>query len=126
MNHKYMIGNWLMNNRTHEAFQVSAYNIHQIHKFQGERFMNADKTLVIESIPLNEEWLIRCGFDIGFGVYNIEITEDCNMSVFLIDQVSNGDVSIGDEVHLYSRVFYVHQIQNLYFQLTGEELTIKP
>jgi hypothetical protein len=74
----------------------------------------------IEPIPLSQEWLIKFGFD---GV---------NSANKLIQVGWNGDDFIHDQMSvLFKGVFittlkYVHQLQNLYFTLTGEELTLNP
>jgi hypothetical protein len=77
----------------------------------------------VTPIPLTEEWLLKFGFgkDDFCGAYvrydsnRLSITHDVKNNTFLADIVK------------YLRVFtrYVHQLQNLYFALTGEELTIK-
>ena len=70
-------------------------------------------------IPLSEEWLIRAGFekysDKEFYIYTSKENEvrfyksdsDWNLAYFITE------------------TRYVHQLQNLYFALTGEELTFK-
>jgi len=73
----------------------------------------------LEPIPLIEEWLIKCGFKFqnilkkayqrnlylykGFGIYEVKPKE------FFYKEI---------------QIKYVHQLQNLYFVLTGEELEI--
>lgn len=62
-------------------------------------------------IPLTPEWLERCGFEfapsVGYYVY----------------ELPNKPQGI-DSIKVGSGVF-LHQLQNLYFALTGEELQIK-
>jgi len=80
----------------------------------------------IEPIPLTEEILLKCGFKdiynkmwlILEGSPNIEI----NKSTF---QVSVWE-TINDETEgIYlNNIKYLHQLQNLYFALTGKELNI--
>lgn len=65
----------------------------------------------IAPIPLTEEWLIRFGFISGrlkFGQWYLK---------FSGAQFWLNDIGI--------EIFYVHQLQNLYHALTGDELTIK-
>jgi len=92
----------------------------------------------IRPIPLTEEWLLKFGFEVigtyvneGILVtdYGINIT-DCNNDEKLIVSDWNMNVSIGEysEDDYYVCNFnykHVHQLQNLYFALTGEELKIK-
>lgn len=67
-------------------------------------------------IPLTEEWLLKLGF-------RRSTDNDC---VF-----SNGTLAVFfDKTDSFcelkgAKPKYVHQLQNLYFALTGEELTIK-
>ena len=73
-----------------------------------------------EPIPLSQEWLIKFGFD-GVNSANKLIQVGWNGNDFIHDQMSV----------LFKGVFittlkYVHQLQNLYFTLTGEELTLNP
>ena len=79
-------------------------------------------------IPLTEEWLIKLGFEInGFSDYVL----DNNGLLRLLaggDNTENaGYVRMhqnGNWIGL-NHIKYVHQLQNLYFARTGEELTIK-
>lgn len=69
----------------------------------------------VDPIPLTEEWVKRSRFKFKkLGFNNLSI------SVGLI----------GGEIHFvidryYVKLEYVHQLQNLYFALCGEELEIK-
>lgn len=82
---------------------------------------------LIQPIPLTEEWLVKFGFEKpaetwylnGFGVWqtlcgNKDGTEFIGFFYELRDR------GIVDK-----HIEHVHQLQNLYFALTGEELTIK-
>jgi len=91
-----------------------------------------------EPIPLTEEWLLKFGFEFldlyfneGIPVkdYGINITK-CNtvekLSVSNWDMnISIGDYYSGEDYVLDRDIKHVHQLQNLYFALTGEELKIK-
>lgn len=75
-----------------------------------------------EPIPLTEEWLLKFGFEKTpwyFNSYRLVIGN--NDYAILIDL--DGDCEVGDIITC--KIQYVHQLQNLYFALTGEELTIK-
>ena len=81
----------------------------------------------IEPIPLTEEWLLKFGW-----IWNNE----CNS----YEKYPNGDArmnlsyrSINNSYTMFNyvlkaiiaeRIWYVHQLQNLYFALTSQELTI--
>ena len=73
-------------------------------------------------IPLTEEWLVKFGF-----YWDSKKVYLCkNVDAYRIRYVRS-------EVHLFQRsqlviiphMKHVHQLQNLYHALTGEELTIK-
>ena len=74
-------------------------------------------------IPLTEEWLVKFGFD-KIGIYyekeNLRIEPMVLMNLtFAVRFITGVNSSI-----MISSVQHVHQLQNLYFALTGEELTI--
>ena len=66
-------------------------------------------------IPLTEEWLLKFGFDSmfsGAGYHKNGVEIGNNHNGFYILATSY-------------QIEFIHQLQNLYFALTGEELTIK-
>ena len=93
-------------------------------------------------IPLTEEWLMKFGFEKkvdyeqsedewgiissinsrrGVGLYQPDEYKDKCPNYFFV--TFREDVGCG--WNDLNEVEYVHQLQNLYFALTGEELTIK-
>ena len=86
----------------------------------------------IEPIPFTKEWLVKFGFEKAKHSHGY----DCYIKDgFDFDIVSHGrywvlaiytDESCTDSLYFaHGRFEYVHQFQNLYFALTGEELTIQ-
>lgn len=75
----------------------------------------------VEPIPLTEEWLIK----FGFSKESPDNEDDFNY--WELKDVEFTDYEDGDfEINQTGFVFkYVHQLQNLYFALTGEELELK-
>jgi len=73
-----------------------------------------------EPIPLTEEWLIRFGI-----AYDGQVSDNTywynRRNKCLCEDYSEGDGG----THIIAECLYVHQLQNLYFYLTGQELTIK-
>ena len=64
-------------------------------------------------IPLTEEWLFKFGFEKAY--------ETCyQYKDFILN-----DKFIMMDIDITIQLKYVHQLQNLYHALTGEELTIK-
>lgn len=74
-------------------------------------------------IPLTEEWLVKFGFK--------KVIDDARYNEWLVGKLciefdEKGCYFTGGECVYYScNIKYIHQLQNLYFALTGEELTIK-
>ena len=83
-------------------------------------------------IPLTEEWLLKFGFYLRDGFsntfkLNVEKHQyDCSEITYSekegLFRFSNGQQK---GTTLIPHIKYVHQLQNLYFALIGEELTLK-
>jgi hypothetical protein len=104
------IGNLFVDKQTQTIINVIGLT-ENIITFSGH-FKNDWKA---EPIPLTEEWLLKFGF-CKFKNYN-----DFSKGGIIIHGRKRGFVlrkSVPD-------IKYVHQLQNLYFALTGEELEIK-
>lgn len=76
-----------------------------------------------EPIPLTEEILLKCGFEKGSNIigdcYYIE--HDFGVSDFVLNITKTSNFEIYE---LDLKIDYLHQLQNLYFALTNEELTV--
>jgi len=78
-----------------------------------------------EPIPLTEEWLIKLGFEKltdsndGFKNTTYTYTKGISFIVYFDGVRLSTNFWMGNEKH------YVHQLQNLFYVLSGEELTIK-
>lgn len=71
-------------------------------------------------IPLTEEWLLNFGFkkqsqDAAYWY------PDSHLWIWLV----KGQMNAHSQQDKLTHVQYVHQLQNLFFALTGEELTVK-
>lgn len=107
------IGNWVYQGNTYGNQRVSSY---ELYGFSGGS--NSSYYSEWKPIPLTKEWLERFGFKVGNlyadkGWFWLERYRTLRAYVFVIE-----DKLI--------KVKYVHQLQNLYFALTGEELETKP
>jgi hypothetical protein len=78
-------------------------------------------------IPLTEEWLLKFGFitkgvHYNFTLENIEIAS----AIRVISTNERGKFYLDGDIPEWMKIKleYVHQLQNLYFALTGEEITI--
>ena len=73
----------------------------------------------LEPIPLTEEWLLKLGFRTEesncFELDNIHINTRRELMWVFTKCKNNIEIEIPE---------YVHQLQNLYFALTNEELTL--
>lgn len=89
----------------------------------------------IEPIELTEEWMMKFGFereDTGsvsaqFNIGLNPVTHDYLFSLIWFKDYKNDYELKGFPFYRngHFTLKYVHQLQNLYFALTGEELTIK-
>lgn len=77
-----------------------------------------DEYNYIEPIPLTPEWLGKCGFNRINHVegYSFFAKKGCCIDIYENKTLLWGHVSYA--------IKYLHQLQNLYHALTGEELTI--
>jgi len=87
----------------------------------------------LNGIPITTEWLQRLGFydrsgeqanGLGFGININEAVELCWYVIKGYEEEGIKLQTIGSGWTMNVKVEYVHQVQNLYFSLTGKELTI--
>lgn len=97
----------------------------------GNDFFTRDGEPGAKPIPLNEEWLLKFGFEKikDFDVYT-NVWEFKGFMVSLGDYINIHVDWADDGVDNYHSIvgyeeLNVHTLQNLYFALTGEELTFK-
>jgi hypothetical protein len=77
-----------------------------------------------KAIPLTEEWLLKLGFT---KKENKQYWYKENNMLRFVLLYGSLHCSIGDDENgmLYKIISFIHELQNLYFALTNEELTIK-
>ena len=119
------IGNWV-------------HNDVEINTFQIEHGWQIDESYEVSGIELTEEWLFNFGFEMFDYVTDDSENDDFiyinykkqihgKMFYYTISNTRDGDWCFGfsviwaEEIML-SQVYYVHELQNLYFALTGNEL----
>jgi len=103
---EFRIGNYVFSKIIEDTIKLSA--------------LLESQDLQIEPIPLTEEWLLKFGFEkidyVSSPRYELED--------FYIGYNENG-FYLQIESQIQSNYFrYIHQLQNLFFALTGEELKI--
>ena len=103
------IGNYLI----HDGYFIKSYSV--------DGFINVIKNIDnYEPIPLTEEWLVKFGFLLDLH-HHRGLTYSLNrITTYMQDGIFWCDI-LWDCLEIK----HVHQLQNLYFALTNEELTIK-
>ncbi len=107
------VGNLVMDG--HDIEVVNSRMIEMLEKREAD----------FDPIPLDESWLIKFGLKHDGGYYWIDIKYDGvyiawdkdKKCCFLYE-------SSGDGATYGKPIIYIHQLQNLYYALTGTELTI--
>lgn len=111
------IGNYVKRKSSNTPLRIENFVMDSVH-FNRSKKPYFSKVSNIEPIPLTEDWLLMFGFDYldslsmyeknGFGFKKSDIN------------------TIHYDYGLCSlSIKYVHQLQNLYFALTGDELELK-
>jgi len=79
--------------------------------------------LVHSPIPLTEDWLVKLGFEKTMTwTYTIDLLGSLKLVYYLGEKGwSLGFKNYSD----FSNLKYLHELQNLYFALTGKELEMK-
>ena len=99
------IGNWVQFKHTETPVRVDLGDFVMAREYKDERLDD------YEPIPLTEEWLERFGCDLIV----FDITKgDVGFDFWLVPKWSDYSISVNLE--------HVHQLQNLYFALTQEEI----
>ena len=83
-----------------------------------------------EGIPLTEEWLLKAGFNYkNYHPTTIGSTNVFGSGLYISQMISNGFSLVfqTDKKNFYFEfsdryINYVHELQNLYYSLTGSEL----
>lgn len=114
------IGNYVKRRSKDELLKV---DLALLAKIQRQPFL-------FKPIPLTEEWMLKFGAnkrDIGDScIYFVELELN---NFFHLEISDEGYIIIECDDSYYSKhlkhLKYVHQLQNLWFDLKGEELTLK-
>ena len=99
--------------------ELSGYELYQMTIKENTEILGETE---FRPIPLTEEWLLKFGFvfdsygEYCKGAYSLDNEyTDKGVYIFVIQKETCLDIEIK----------YLHQLQNLYFALTNEELTIQ-
>jgi hypothetical protein len=103
------IGNWFIEYDEPQQFNGDFYHL-----------------IDIKPIPLTREWVIKLGFKCVWGGSGEDLVfrygEYCKTMDLIQRSVFKYCLPVGS---CELKIEYVHQLQNLYFALTGDELTIQ-
>lgn len=87
--------------------------------------VGVDKTSKMQPIPLTEEWLVKLGFEKSDSQFTLNKGKENFFLLWKFSDMPNYAVFSDWNGHVSIVIDHVHQLQNLYFALTGKELTIK-
>ncbi len=112
------------------VFDISSNRINEIDRITADHFVciATGRDLECEPIPLTEEILLNIGFKKSKYEHVADKDFDCDM--FVINALPNCEYFCLKDGKLFSNgdlsksIDYVHQLQNLYFALTGKELKV--
>ena len=115
------IGNWFKGDCTEGEF-------HQITANEILDFYDDPLDDYYQPIPLTEEWLLKFCFEYIEHYTNYRIPTNagyCNSIQLYENEWHYNNDSSDAGCYYVATIKYVHQLQNLYFALTGEELIFK-
>jgi hypothetical protein len=112
--------------------EIEKINIHHLMGLTGWK----EPIVEIEPIPLTKEWLIRFGFNYedpliyGKSGWYLKLKNQDLPSFIFFNNHLQCSLFISSSfnmcfIDINGHCEHVHQLQNLYFSLTGQELTIK-
>lgn len=104
------IGNWVLHNGDYRKLTEIEFKI--LLQFSVDE---------LTPIPLTEEILLKCGvyYDIDSDTFKIS---NCSLQLDIFDFEEYDCVVFGESL---IQIKYLHQLQNLYHALTGQELEIE-
>lgn len=110
-----------------QVYEVMALDwMNQTVMLNGVRMGEVYSILKIKPIPLNEQWLIKFGFEKVKGVHEPSVVYDFTNSRCYINMADQRIEFRGNGSLDFSNVEYVHEFQNLYHAGTGNDLTTNP
>ncbi len=99
---------------------------------------HAENLRLFNPVKITPEWLIKLGFNITWSgqgdgttlaiegkAFNIHTHDASKGYVFAREYSRDGNTKWNHIGYPSTRLIYIHQLQNLYFALTGEELVLK-
>ena len=117
------IGNLVNGVLTNKPYTIDSWALREMENGNYQNSYDTE-TKVFVPIPLTEEWLLNFGFEkVSFNNdFRIDILNDWGLIYDSDIKKICIDTGLNSK---YLEIQYVHQLQNLYFALCGEELTFK-
>lgn len=110
-------GNWVEYEKGFHTITTINFNYCDSH-YKGNEYRH--RYTKIEPIPLTEDWLIKFGFT-KVNKYSYWLDDFLCETIYI--NLNTRKTTIGsNEEYDINHIKHVHQLQNLYFALTGEEL----
>lgn len=122
------IGNWVSNihNIPMIVKAISENTVYVDFKGNAEGLFEFDKQEPFKPIPLTKEILLKCGFELKGIIFRINnglanqfnVNYSPSRNIYYYDSSRYG-------IYTEVEIKHLHQLQNLYFALTNEELNIQ-
>jgi hypothetical protein len=116
------IGNWVkqLKGNTHKFEQEIQFSIDDFELMRSYPMVN----VMCEPIKITEEWLLKLGFGKEKSyAFSIEVIEGIFIDItFTISGSVTVKLMNDDFIIVPPHIQYIHQLQNLYHSLKGEEL----
>lgn len=122
------LGNWInvkciAKEALFDDFDPQQCNIHNL---QG--ILSGNDDFLYEPIPITEDWLVRFGFKNPYEPFWFYLEIESPRFIVYVNPETRGialfDEADEEQYTHYIELNYVHQLQNLYFALTGTELSL--
>lgn len=108
------IGNWIRHKYSEPDFIVS-----EINAFSENNTVNGIALCDCEPIPITEQWLVDLGLD------KTHYEKHKVRAGWVGDDFIKAQMTVIFNEKFICKIKYVHELQNLYFALTGRELEFK-
>jgi len=115
------IGNWVLFSEDSTVFEVKSIEEKwlELHNEEETSWISSEE---LGPIPLTEEWLLKFGFEKTENGW-LRLTVCNDWSYLYWERLAGFSLSVDKHGISLPYIKNVHQLQNLYFALTGEELT---
>lgn len=113
------VGNYIyVSNPASGILEVRKQSVERCNYHHITDLCRNNKDWVYKPIPLTEKWLLKFGFEWKNHAMRLS-------NFYIRKQIGGFMLYISNETHnIAINIKYVHQLQNLYFALTGKELEI--